>query len=172
MKTLNPIFLTFIIGRIQLKKFHVLLFLILLPFLGKSQFKTTFASNGDPLSEIVDPSAMKQGVWNYYDYTNKLIRTEKYKDHVLLSRDYFIKEIMNTSSYIEEILVVNKQNSILFKELQKEVSGEIIINQKGETVGIFFYKMINTNNIEKYTSLIKSFLDSRTIKSNSLILTF
>ena len=46
------------------------------------------------------------------------------------------------------------------------------INEKGETIGIFFYKVIDSTNIKKYTVLIKSFLDSRPIKSNSLILTF
>ena len=155
-----------------MKIFGLILLLTLLPLLGKSQFKTTYANNGDPLSEIIDASSMKQGVWNYYDYNNKLIRTEEYKDHKLLSRDHFIKKTLNTISFVEKALVVNENDLIQFKELQKRVSGEVLINEKGETIGIFFYKVIDSTNIKKYTVLIKSFLDSRPIKSNSLILTF
>lgn len=105
------------------------------------QFKNTFASNGNPTTQIIDASGMKQGLWNYYDAGNRVFRTEIYTDHVLTKSIYLLNgSELNIMGYRNLQLSELSPKAIDFvvKQLQPVGKGELIILQDG-SVHLHFY---------------------------------
>lgn len=97
-------------------KKQLLVFLSIMTFslMASAQFKTEHHENVDPKTEIIDANGMKQGTWNYYDFNDKLVRIEKFKDNELIKRTSIINKTefdtksfsvieINTSSNLSEI---------------------------------------------------------------------
>jgi hypothetical protein len=120
---------------------------VILPFLifftqqSFGQFKNTYASNGNPTTQIIDASGMKQGNWNYYDASDRIFRVETYTDHVLTKSIYFLNgSEINMIAYQDLQLSELSPNAIDFitKKLQPVGKGELIISQDG-SVHLHFY---------------------------------
>ena len=105
------------------------------------QFKNTFAPNGNPTTQIIDASGMKQGNWNYYDAADRIFRIETYTDHVLTKSTYLLNgSAINMMGYQNLQLSELSPNAIDFitKKLQPVGQGELIIFQDG-SVHLHFY---------------------------------
>ncbi len=105
------------------------------------QFKNTFAPNGNPTTQIIDASGMKQGNWNYYDAGDQVFRIETYTDHVLTKSIYLLHgSEINLMGYQNLQLSELSPSAIDFitKKLQPVGSGELIISQDG-SVHLHFY---------------------------------
>lgn len=119
----------------------ILPFLILLTQHAFAQFRNTYASNGNPTTQIVDPSGMKQGPWNYYDASDRIFRIETYTDHVLTKSSYLLNgSAVDVMGYQNLQLSELSPNAIAFitGRLQAIGSGELIILQDG-SVHLHFY---------------------------------
>ncbi|PCJ85725.1 MAG: hypothetical protein COA57_07100 [Flavobacteriales bacterium] len=146
----------------------VLLLIGFFPLIVSAQFRTTHNHNGDPLSEIVDESEMRQGSWNYYNSEDKLIRAETYSNNQLLSRTHFInKKEINTVGFSESQLFSQSGNSLEVELLLELSSGEVIVNNRGEILIIAFYNLKNSADREHFTTLIKK---SITTQKNAILL--
>jgi hypothetical protein len=139
-------------------KFLLLLLVggICIPTLGHSQFRTIHTPNGDPVTEIIDESAMRQGTWNYYNSVTTLVRQETYENHLLLSRIHFISnQEVNTLEYAENQLFFAGQITTEVQAMLAQTSGEVVVNEQGEIVLIEFYELESTSDIKHYTSIIE-----------------
>jgi hypothetical protein len=148
----------------------ILLFVFLtIPYLTFfSQHRTSYTSNGDPQSEIIDPDNMKQGTWSYYDYMGSNIRLETYKDNVLLTRESFTSiSKVNTIEYRE--IPMNTVFLSEIKKIEPTCSGEFLINEDGEILTIHFYNEIEP----KHQKMIKEkILNSYQSNFTNVIITF
>lgn len=119
--------------------FLPLLMLFAKPSFG--QFKNTFAPNGNPTTQIIDASGMKQGHWNYYDADDHLFRIETYTDHVLTKSVYLLNGTeIDLMGYQElQLSQLNAQAiDLITKKLQPAGKGELVILQDG-SVHLHFY---------------------------------
>lgn len=106
-----------------------------------SQFKNTYASNGNPTSQIIDASGMKQGVWQYFDAQDHLYRTELFNENVIVKHDYIANgnSIDMLSYSIMEFSAANQNlRDFIIKKLQPYGNGELIFFEDG-TVRLHFY---------------------------------
>lgn len=106
-----------------------------------SQFKNTYAANGNPTTQIVDPSGMKQGSWHYYDTSNRIYRSESYTDHVLTKSVYLASGgAVNMMGFQElELQALNKNVAdFVTNVLQPLGKGELIFLPDG-TVHLHIY---------------------------------
>ena len=148
----------------------ILLFTFLtIPYLNfYSQHQTTFNSNGDPLSEIIDADNMKQGTWNLYNSNGDIIRVEKYKDNQLLSRESLVsKTMLNTVKYRCIPIKVTFHNEI--KQIDSNCTGEFLINESGDIISIHFYAHSDENTQKVISDKI---LSSYETKFTNVIITF
>ncbi len=129
------------------KKNKMMRYYTILPFLifftqhAFAQFKNTYASNGNPTTQIIDASGMKQGNWNYYDASDRIFRIETYTDHVLTKSSYLLNgSEINLMGYQSLQLSELSSGAIDFitKKLQAIGSGELIMLQDG-SVHLHFY---------------------------------
>jgi antitoxin component YwqK of YwqJK toxin-antitoxin module len=156
-----------------MKNTYTILLLLIIPLFGKSQFKTTYDSNGNPLSEIIDANSMRLGTWSYYNFNDELIRIEEYQNHNIITRKHIInKAYYNTISYNEEKLAVTAQDLLAFTALQTSASGEVLIDQNGNIVEVFFYSISDIKKIKTYTSSIAALINNNYVQPNNLLLTF
>ncbi len=146
--------------------------LLIFPLFFSAQHKTIKATNGDPLTEIVDANSMKQGDWIFYDNNDEIIRKEVYKDHEIQSRIVTIngKEINAINYQIEEGLksLVSKNpnfNGVLFL-------GEVVIDENGEILIISFYNKIDSKTENLLKKEIRSIIEDKYEGRKNLILTF
>jgi hypothetical protein len=124
-------------------KYHLALLPLFLFFSQRSfaQFKNTFAPNGNPTTQIIDASGMKQGNWNYYDTGDKVFRTEMYTDNVLTGSKYFHKGTatdMIGFQYRQLSQLSSAAIDFITKKIQTVGSGELIILPDG-SVHLHFY---------------------------------
>ncbi len=126
------------------------------------QFKHLQNAGGDPVTEITDPTQMKQGNWNYFDSNNYNFRTENYKDNTVVSNVYKTPDKpVNVAGYKQKVITSFTQKPIkeLAAKLSKIGNGEIII-MEDNTVFIHFYydriksaatvDAVNTDDLKKY----------------------
>jgi hypothetical protein len=122
-------------------------YLSLLPFLiffkhnSCAQFKNTFAANGNPTTQIIDASGMKQGSWNYYDSHDRIFRVETYTDNVLTNNTFLLNGLEVNLMGSEDIQLSELNTSAIdfvTKRLQPIGAGEIIISSDG-SVHLYFY---------------------------------
>jgi hypothetical protein len=128
------------------------------------QFKHEQNSSGDPITEIVDFSQMKQGNWNYVDSDNHIYRIETFKDNELVSNTYKT----NTNKTID--LIKYKQKNIntytqkpikdLMAKLNLMGNGEIIVTDDNQVFIHFYFNKIKStpdvkglsiNELKKYS---------------------
>lgn len=111
------------------------------------QFKNTFAANGNPTTQIVDASGMKQGHWNYYDASDRIFRIETYTDHVLTKSSYLLDgSEISLTGYQDLQLSELSPNAIDFitKKLQAIGKGELIVLQDGSVHLHFYFNKLKT----------------------------
>ena len=156
----------------NMKKYY-LIAIVCIPILSNAQFKTTYNKDGDPQSEIIDDSSMKQGAWTYFDYSGKKIRIEKFKDNKLLSRSHSVSNSkINTQFYIESELNIDSQNKNTYKKQLASFSGELVTDENGGLIEIYFYKIDDENSLLEYKSILKSILETNNSGLKNRILTF
>ena len=145
---------------------HILLLFTLLAFSQLSaQFRTQRSHNGDPLTEIIDPSQMRQGKWNYYDEKDRVIRNEVYLDHVLISRTLPGTKRILSAIDLEEI------QAALPQPLAGRFHGEIHIDGRGRFGTIHFYEKPAQQDLKNLTSL-KKYLKSVAANHTNKIVVF
>jgi hypothetical protein len=124
-----------------MRYYAILPFLIFFTQHAFAQFKNTYAPNGNPTTQIIDASGMKQGNWNYYDTDDRIYRIESYTDHVLTKSIYLLNgseiSMMNYQS-LQLSELSPKAIDFITKKLQTIGSGELILLQDG-SVHLHFY---------------------------------
>lgn len=145
---------------------HYSIFLLLLFFFAQQsfgQFKNTFASNGNPTTQVIDASGMKQGHWNYYDTGNQVFRTEVYTDNILTKSIYFLNgSELDIMGYRDlQLSELNpKVIDFIIKQLQPVGKGELIILQDG-SVHLHFY-------LDKLKAKVPSTINLDPVKQEAL----
>jgi hypothetical protein len=124
-------------------KYYVTLLPLLIFFTQRSfgQFKNTYAPNGNPTTQIIDASGMKQGNWNYYNISDQVFRIETYTDNVLIKHTYLLKdsEIDIIDFQIVQLSQLNSEAlDFIIKELQPSGNGELIVSSDG-SIQLQFY---------------------------------
>ena len=138
------------------------------------QFNTAYNDNGDPITEIIDASGMRQGVWSYYNDKGQIIRREEYQDHKLLKRVHYLddKEV-ETTHFIESTLSVDDQLTAKLSKLKTEMSGEVVIDSNGVILTITIYQGVNdSDQVDKGIELIRSMVASSPGDHQNSILVF
>lgn len=105
------------------------------------QFKNTYSTNGNPTTQIIDASGMKQGSWNYFDSNDQLFRTETYSDNVLTKNAFLLAgSEINIMGFRNVQLSELSSEAINFitKNLQPFGNGELIIVEDN-SVYLYFY---------------------------------
>jgi|GEM_PF-2937273 len=127
---------------------RIFLFLIgmLVGAAGFSQFNTSYNINGDPLSEIIDDSGMRQGKWIYYDFQEKKYKEENYKDNKLISQNHFVKgEIVNSIHYEQvKVEIPNK-----YLKVFENISGEYVFINSNDKEFSFYYEVDKSSEYSK-----------------------
>lgn len=130
-----------------MRYYAILPFLIFFTQHSFGQFKNTYASNGNPTTQIIDASGMKQGNWNYYDASDRIFRIETYTDHVLTKNSYLLNgSEINLMGYQDLQLSELSPNAIDFitKKLQAIGKGELIMLQDGSIHLHFYWSKLKT----------------------------
>lgn len=112
------------------------------------QFKNTFAANGNPTTQIVDASGMKQGNWYYYDAGNQVFRTETYADNVLVGHVYgqtpSTADLM--SCHFRQISEMSQATTdFIVNKLQPIGSGELVVGRDGAIHLHFYFDRLKTS---------------------------
>lgn len=122
-------------------KIFVSFFLIFFCNVLFGQFKFLKSQTGDPITEIIDPSQMKQGEWKYFDSHGVNFRTEIFKDDKLLSNtlreashNYDVKNFTE----LDFNSMKGKEIELLKSKLLQYGNGEVIIFDNS-TMYIHFY---------------------------------
>lgn len=137
------------------------------------QFRTTYNSNGDPLTDIVDESGMRQGTWLYYDHTDKLIRKEVYDQNKLKSRVHFVdQQTLETTHFQVEQLTVPAQHQTKLQKLRKEASGEILLDGESKVVTITLYHINNPKHLAECIQLAQELVTTLEEQKANAVLTF
>jgi antitoxin component YwqK of YwqJK toxin-antitoxin module len=154
-----------------MKRLYFIL-LVIIPSSLFAQFKTEYHQNGDPKTEIIDADGMKQGTWNYYDFNDNLIRIEKFKDNQLIKRTSIVNGIeFDTQSF--SIIEINVPSNLLEIETTIQQSdGEIIIDEQGNILSIYFYSLASSLNKNDITIALSNFIKSNYTNTKNTILTF
>lgn len=126
-------------------KATLLFTLLFLSFHTFAQFRHEQSANGNPLTEIIDPTGMKQGDWNYIDSDNRHFRTERFKDHVLVSNLYKTAlASADLSGYQQKRLSDFSQQPL--KDLAQSLAaighGEIIVLEDKRVFIHFYYDQV------------------------------
>jgi antitoxin component YwqK of YwqJK toxin-antitoxin module len=124
-----------------MKKNLLSLLLVTFAFSVFSQHKTEFNSSGDPQSEIIDSDNMKQGVWTFYNSSDKVVRKEVYSDNQLISRVSLIEGEMTSTLEYRSIPLYDSLIEEL-RAIDPNCKGEFILNDSGEILEIHFYHTV------------------------------
>ena len=151
----------------------LILAVVVFSMTANAQFHTTYNQNGDPLTEIIDESAMRQGNWSYFDHLDQLIRSEKYENHVLLERTHLVDgKKIPTEKYSETKLTANSQLQVRYNEMQKDCSGEVLVDKNGTILLVSFYRLPNPEKLNEYTHLLHELVSNNNLGTSSTILLF
>ncbi|KJS07613.1 MAG: hypothetical protein VR77_00010 [Flavobacteriales bacterium BRH_c54] len=154
-----------------MKRLYFIL-LVIIPSSLFAQFKTEYHQNGDPKTEIIDADGMKQGTWNYYDFNDNLVRIEKFKDNQLIKRTSIVNEIeLDTKNF--SIVEINAPSNLSeIKKIINQSDGEIIIDEQGNILSIYFYSLPSSLNKNDITIALSNFIKSNYASTKNTILTF
>lgn len=154
-----------------MKRLYFIL-LVIIPSSLFAQFKTEHHQNGDPKTEIIDADGMKQGTWNYYDFNDNLVRIEKFKDNQLIKRTSIVNEIeLNTKKF--SIVEINAPSNLSeIETIIQQSDGEIIIDEQGNILSIYFYSLPSSLNKNDTTIALSNFIKSNYASTKNTILTF
>lgn len=155
-------------------KKQLLVFLSIMTFslMASAQFKTEHHENGDPKTEIIDANGMKQGTWNYYDFNDKLVRIEKFKDNELIKRTSIINKTEFDTKSFSVIEINTSSNLSEIETIAQETDGEIIIDELGNILSIYFYSLPSSLDKNDITIVLSNFIESNYTNTKSTILTF
>lgn len=155
-------------------KKQLLVFLSIMTFslMASAQFKTEHHENGDPKTEIIDANGMKQGTWNYYDFNDKLVRIEKFKDNELIKRTSIINKTEFDTKSFSVIEINTSSNLSEIETIAQETDGEIIIDEQGNILSIYFYSLPSSLDKNDITIVLSNFIESNYTNTKSTILTF
>ena len=100
---------------------------------------TTFAQNGDPITNVIDANGSKQGDFMYQDAQNRIFYKEIFSENVLMSRHLNVGDNQNPQwRQIEGFVLVNASQNNAFN-LLKETLHEQIANW--DTKQVVMYKL-------------------------------
>jgi hypothetical protein len=112
------------------------------------QFKHEQNSSGDPITEIIDFSQMKQGNWNYVDLNNSIFRVETFKDNELVSNIYKMNssKTIDVSKYKQKNINMFTQKNMkdLMAKLNLMGNGEIIITDDNQVFIHFYFNKVKS----------------------------
>ncbi|MDF2447787.1 MAG: hypothetical protein K0R26_291 [Bacteroidota bacterium] len=117
------------------------LLFLLISFGSFGQFKNTYAANGNPTSQIIDASGMKQGAWLYFEASDVLFRKEIYSDNVLVKNVYVFEGMerdLNGYTFQDLPTTNQKVKDFILKNLASHGNGELIVFDDG-TAHVHFY---------------------------------
>ena len=155
-------------------KKQLLVFLSIMTFslMASAQFKTEYHENGNPKTEIIDANGMKQGTWNYYDFNDKLVRIEKFKDNQLVKRTSIVNGVELDTKLFSVVEIKTPTNFPDVETIIQQSNGEIIIDEQGNIQSIHFYSLPSLSNKSDITIVLSSFIENNYTDSKNTILTF
>ena len=154
-----------------MKRLYFIL-LVIIPGSLFAQFKTEYHENGDPKTEIIDANGMKQGTWNYYDFNDKLIRIEKFKDNQLIKRTSIVNGAELDTKLFSIVEINAPTNFPDVETIIQQSNGEIIIDEQGNIQSIHFYSLPSSSNKNDITIVLSNFIENNYTDTKNTILTF
>ena len=109
---------------------------------------------------------------NYYDFNNNLVRIEKFKDNQLIKRTSIVNgtEFDTQSFSVIEMNVPSNLSEI--ETTIQQSDGEIIIDEQGNILSIYFYSLASSLNKNDITIALSNFIKSNYTNTKNTILTF